>query len=422
MFTIITGAQFGDEGKGKIVDILSKDYDLVVRFQGGNNAGHTVIVGGDTYKLHLIPSGVLADARILIGPGVVLDPGVLLQEIEMLKNAGIRITPEKFGIDAKTSIIMPYHIELDKLREQERTRKIGTTARGIGFAYIDKISRDEVRLVDLAYEDAFLAAMDELAVRKERAIEELGGDSGVVRASIPGYTEYGALLRPYLTDVSYELNRALDSGRSVLAEGAQGAHLDLIHGTQKFVTSSSTIAGGACAYLGVGPMRVDCVVGIVKAYITRVGEGPLPTEQHGEVGDRLRDAGGEFGTTTGRPRRCGWFDAPLTRKAVHLNAYSEIAITKLDVLTGIDPIRICTGYELDNQCIEYPPELSSDLARCVPVYEAMAGWDRDISDAKGFSDLPKAAQDYVRRIEEILGVSAKIISIGPDREQIFYAK
>ena len=418
MFTILTGAQFGDEGKGKIIDVLSSDYDIVVRFQGGNNAGHTVIVGDDTYKLHLIPSGVLTGARLLIGPGVVVDPGVLIGEIEMLESAGIRITPEKLGIDAKASIIMPYHIEMDKLAEQGRKQKIGTTARGIGFAYIDKISRDEVRLADLADTNAFSAIMDELAPQKERAIIDLGGDPGVVRAGIPEYTGYGATLKPYITDVSYELNHALDSGRNVLAEGAQGAHLDIIHGTQKYVTSSSTTAGGACVYLGIGPTRVDQVIGVVKAYITRVGEGPLPTEQAGEIGDLLRTAGGEFGTTTGRPRRCGWFDAPLARKAVYLNAYSSIALTKLDVLTGIDPIRICTGYELDNERIEYPPELSADLKRCVPVYEEMDGWDLDISVVDAFSDLPDAAQDYVRRIEEILKVDVRIVSNGPKRDQI----
>ena len=418
MFTIITGAQFGDEGKGKIVDIMSRDYDLVVRFQGGNNAGHTVIVGDDTYKLHLVPSGVLTDARLLIGPGVVVDPRVLIQEIEMLEDVGVSITPAKLGIDAKASIIMPYHIEMDKLRERKRTRKIGTTARGIGFAYIDKISRDEVRLADLADESAFLAIMDELAPQKERAIIDLGGDPAVVRDSIPDYTGYGSVLKQYATDVSYELNSALDSGMDVLAEGAQGAHLDIIHGTQKYVTSSSTIAGSACAYLGVGPTRVDQVIGVVKAYITRVGEGPLPTEQEGEIGDMLRKAGGEIGTTTGRPRRCGWFDSPLARKSVHLNSYSSIALMKLDVLDGIDPIKICVGYELEGRYIEYPPELSSDLERCIPVYETADGWDEDISMTGTFSDLPAAAQDYVRRIEEILGVGIGIVSIGPKRKQV----
>ncbi len=418
MFTILTGAQFGDEGKGKIIDVLSSDYDLVVRFQGGNNAGHTVIVGDDTYKLHLIPSGVLTDARLLIGPGVVVDPGVLISEIKMLEDTGIKITPEKLGIDAKTSIIMPYHIEMDKLREQKREKKIGTTARGIGFAYIDKISRDEVRLADLADKNAFSAIMDELAPQRERAIVDLGGDPGVVRAGIPDYAGYGDTLKSYITDVSYELNRALDSGRNVLAEGAQGAHLDIIHGTQKYVTSSSTTAGGACTYLGIGPTMVDQVIGVVKAYITRVGEGPLPTEQAGEIGDRLRDAGGEFGTTTGRPRRCGWFDAPLARKAVYLNAYTSIALTKLDVLTGLDPIRVCTGYELDNERTDYPPELSSDLERCIPVYEEVDGWDQDISVVRVFSDLPAAAKDYVHRMEEILKVDVKIVSNGPKRNQI----
>ena len=312
MFTIITGAQFGDEGKGKIVDLLAKDYDVVARFQGGNNAGHTVKVGDEVYKLHLIPSGILLDARVLIGPGVVLNPEVLAEEIEMFEKHGVKVNSEKLGVDAKTSIIMPYHIELDGLREASRETKIGTTKRGIGYAYIDKVARDEIRMAELVDKERFLARLEELAPQKEKEIEAMGGDPRIVRDPelIKRYLELGEQFAAYITDVSREINQALDEGKNVMAEAAQGTHLDVIHGTQKFVTSSSTIAGSACANLGVGPTRVDNVIAIVKAYITRVGEGPLPTELIGELGERIQKAGGEFRTTTGRGRRCGWFDLP----------------------------------------------------------------------------------------------------------------
>ncbi|AAM30497.1 Adenylosuccinate synthetase [Methanosarcina mazei Go1] len=341
MFTIITGAQFGDEGKGKIVDLLAKDYDVVARFQGGNNAGHTVKVGDEVYKLHLIPSGILLDARVLIGPGVVLNPEVLAEEIEMFEKHGVKVNSEKLGVDAKTSIIMPYHIELDGLREASRETKIGTTKRGIGYAYIDKVARDEIRMAELVDKERFLARLEELAPQKEKEIEAMGGDPRIVRDPelIKRYLELGEQFAAYITDVSREINQALDEGKNVMAEAAQGTHLDVIHGTQKFVTSSSTIAGSACANLGVGPTRVDNVIAIVKAYITRVGEGPLPTELIGELGERIQKAGGEFGTTTGRGRRCGWFDLPLLKKAIALNGYTEISLTKLDVLTGLDPLR-----------------------------------------------------------------------------------
>ncbi|MHC1594770.1 MAG: adenylosuccinate synthase, partial [Methanotrichaceae archaeon] len=378
MFTILTGSQFGDEGKGKIVDLLAEGYDIVVRFQGGDNAGHTVIVGDRTYKLHLTPSGVLFGARLLIGPGVVLNPKVLWSEIVALESEGRTLN---MGVDAKTSIIMPYHIELDGLREKARKEKIGTTKRGIGYAYIDKISRDEVQMQDLVDPDRLEAKLEEIGPAREKAIEDMGGDPSVVRDPelIGEYLEIGKKMRDRVADVSYEINLALDQGKKVLAEGAQGAFLDVIHGTQKFVTSSFTIAGSACANLGVGPTRVDDVVGIVKAYITRVGEGPMPTELKDEVGERLREKGREFGTTTGRPRRCGWFDAVLARKSVYLNGYTEVALTKLDVLTGLDPVRICVGYELDGQVLDYPPESTDLFARCMPVYEDVEGWTEEIT-------------------------------------------
>ncbi|WP_321431060.1 adenylosuccinate synthase [uncultured Methanolobus sp.] len=421
MFTIITGAQFGDEGKGKIVDLISGNYDLVVRFQGGNNAGHTVKVGEDVYKLHLIPSGFLLDSRVLIGPGTVVNPEVLAEELDMLAEGGIDLDATRVGVDAKASIIMPYHIELDGLRESQRTEKIGTTKRGIGFAYIDKVARDEIRMGDLVDKEKFLKRLEDLAASKEAAIKELDGDPSIVmdQELIGRYVKLGERFASYVTDVSYEVNKALDEGRNVLAEGAQGTHLDVIHGTQKFVTSSCTISGSACANIGVGPTRVDEVLAIVKAYITRVGEGPLPTELFDETGHQIQDVGGEFGTTTGRSRRCGWFDLPLLKKAIYLNGYTSIALTKLDVLSNLDPVRVCVAYELDGMTIDYPPEDTSELAECKPIYEDLPGWDSDLTGVKEFSDLPQAAQDYVTYLEEKMGVKIDYISVGPAREQTF---
>ncbi len=421
MFTIITGAQFGDEGKGKIVDLLAKNYDIVARFQGGNNAGHTVKVGDDVYKLHLIPSGILLNARVLIGPGVVLNPEVLAEEIEMFEKHGIKVDAGKLGVDAKTSIIMPYHIELDGLREEARETKIGTTKRGIGYAYIDKVARDEIRMAELVDSKRFLARLEELAPQKEKEIAAMGGDPKIVRdpVLIERYLELGRQFATHVTDVSREINKALDEGKHVMAEAAQGTHLDVIHGTQKFVTSSSTISGSACANLGVGPTRVDTVIAIVKAYITRVGEGPLPTELTGDLGEKIQRAGGEFGTTTGRSRRCGWFDLPLLKKAIALNGYTEISLTKLDVLTDLDPLRICVSYNYRGKTLDYPPELTEDLAECTPVYEDLPGWKDDLTEVKSFEDLPENAKNYVSRLEELMGVPINYISVGPGRAQTF---
>ncbi len=419
MFTVITGVQFGDEGKGKIVDMLAKEYDIVARFQGGDNAGHTVVAEGKTYKLHLVPSGVLFNARLLIGPGTVMNPKILMEEISMLSGNGVSVTPEKLGIDAKTSIIMPYHIALDTLREQRRSVKIGTTSRGIGFAYIDKVGRDEIQFADIIDKDRFMRRLDEIAPQKEAAIAEFGGDPNIARSEIDEYIEIGKKLKPYVTDVSKEINQALRKGKKVLAEGAQGTHLDIIHGTQKFVTSSSTVAGSACASLGIGPTKVDRVIGVIKAYITRVGEGPLPTEQKNEIGEHLREKGGEFGTTTGRPRRCGWFDLPLAGKSINLNGYTCMALTKLDVLTGLNPLKLCIGYEMEGEQLDYPPELSDDIARCEPIYIEIPGWKEDISDAENFTDLPENARLYVELLQELMGVDIRYVSVGPGRKQTF---
>jgi adenylosuccinate synthase len=421
MFTIITGSQFGDEGKGKVVDLMTKDYDMIVRFQGGDNAGHTVVVNGKKYKLHLTPSGVLQDARLLIGPGTVVNPQTLSQEFDMLSDNGINVDEHKLGIDAKTSIIMPYHVELDGLRESARTDKIGTTKRGIGYAYIDKVARDEIQMADLASEGQLRNRLNEIRPMKEAQIKELNGNPSIMKDEtwIKTYCDLGRRFAPYITDVSFEVNNALDKGKKVLAEGAQGTYLDVIHGTSKFVTSSSCIAGSACANLGVGPTRVDQVIGIVKAYITRVGEGPLPTELKDSTGDLIRQAGGEFGTTTGRPRRCGWFDLPLSKKAVALNGYTDLVLTKMDVLSSIHPIRICVAYELDGKKLDYPPESTSDLTRCIPVYEDMAGWDEDLTGIRNVNDLPDEALAYIEKLRSLINVPFKYISVGPGREQTF---
>lgn len=419
MFTILTGAQFGDEGKGKVIDLLAENYDIIVRFQGGDNAGHTVVVEGKEYKLHLVPSGAIFGRRLLIGPGVVLNPRVLWNEIQSLESDGIKVD---LGIDPKTSIIMPYHIELDGLREKARTEKIGTTNRGIGFAYVDKIAREEVQMGDLTDPALLEAKLSEIAPAKEKAILDMGGDPTVVRYApyIDEYLEIGKKLKDRMADVSKEINIAIVEEKSVLAEGAQGAFLDVIHGTQKFVTSSFTIAGSACANLGVGPVMVDNVVGVIKAYITRVGEGPMPTELTDSMGEQMREKGKEYGTTTGRARRCGWFDAVLGLKSVYLNGYTELALTKLDVLTGINPIKICVGYELDGENLDYPPESTTDFARSKPIYEEVPGWTEDITEVKNYDDLPQNARDYVEKLEDLLGVEISAVSVGPGREQTIF--
>ncbi|MDI3502903.1 MAG: adenylosuccinate synthase [Archaeoglobi archaeon] len=417
MFTVVTGAQFGDEGKGKIIDILCEDYDAVVRFQGGDNAGHTVVVGGEKFKLHLIPSGAVRGKRLLIGPGVVVNPLSLKREMDELRSRGISIGKENLGIDMKAGVIMPYHILLDKLTD--RRTGIGTTHKGIGFAYQDKIGRNEIQMIDLTEEEIFWRKLEEIIPLKEAIVEKLGGDKSEVRNEelLRRYLEIGREVKECLTDVSFEVNERLERGENILAEGAQGTFLDVVHGTGKYVTSSNTISSSACVNLGVSPKKVDKIVGVAKAYTTRVGSGPFPTEIHGELGERLREIGGEFGTTTGRPRRCGWYDAVLMRKAVKLNGYTELAVTKLDVLGGLKNIKICVAYELDGKELRYPPERAEELFRCTPVYEELDGWDEDISGAREPSELPKNARAYIERIEELAGVPVTIVSVGERRDQ-----
>ncbi|WNY27232.1 adenylosuccinate synthase [Methanolapillus ohkumae] len=421
MFTIITGAQFGDEGKGKIVDLLANEYDLVARFQGGDNAGHTVTVGEDVYKLHQIPSGILVGSAVLIGSGVVLNPFSLMDEINMLEQKGVVLTPDNFGIDAKCSIIMPYHIALDTLSEVSRKSKIGTTKKGIAHAYSDRALRDEIRLEDLLDETVFRAKIKDIWPAKSQTISKMGGSPEYILSekTISEMLAIGQKLKDFAVDVSQVINTALLAGKKVMAEGAQGTLLDVVHGTQKFVTSSSTIAGSACTGLGVGPSRVSNTMGIVKSYITRVGNGPLPTELTDEVGTHLVQVGREFGTTTGRQRRCGWFDLPLLKKSINLNGYTELALTKIDVLTGLDPIQICVAYELDGERMDYPPLLTKDLERCVPVYSEMDGWTEDLTDVRCFEDLPKNAKEYILTIEKLSNVRISYVSVGPKRDQTF---
>lgn len=413
----VVGAQWGDEGKGKIIDLLAQEADVVARYQGGNNAGHTVVVDGKTYKLHLIPSGILyPGTQCIIGNGVVIDPFVLWDEMENLVQQGVDISGLKLSENAH--LIMPYHRVLDKLEEAHRgDKKIGTTGRGIGPAYVDKVGRIGIRLGDIL-DEAFLTELLEVILpQKNKEIQFYGGEPLELGKIVEDYFQIGQKLAPYITDTSRLLNEAIAVGRKVLLEGAQGTLLDIDHGTYPYVTSSSPIAGGATIGLGIGPTKIKKVVGVVKAYTTRVGEGPFPTELHDEDGEALRNIGAEFGTTTGRPRRCGWFDSVMVRYAVRVNGLDTLAITKLDVLDQLPKIKICVGYKLpdsDEVLTEFPTRLNV-LAKCTPVYEELDGWQEDTTSAKHLEDLPMAARRYLARISELVGSEISIVSVGSDR-------
>lgn len=416
---IVVGTQWGDEGKGKVIDILTERADIVGRFQGGANAGHTIVVGGRQYILHLIPSGILhTSKRCAIGNGVVLDPAVLLAEMARLREAGIEVGPDRLAVSERAQIIMPYHRAIDKGREERRGAvKLGTTGRGIGPCYEDKVARTGIRAADLL--DA-AALKEKLAPRLEEKnfylTERLGCPALDLEAVWSEYAEFGRRLAPYVTNVSLLIEEAWRAGRHILLEGAQGTHLDIDHGTYPFVTSSNTVAGAACAGIGLGPTRIGHVVGLVKAYTTRVGGGPFVTELDDEVGNRIQERGAEFGATTGRRRRCGWLDAVLLRESVRLNGVESLAVTKLDVLTGLKTLKICTAYELDGRTLSAMPPDAATLPRCRPVYEELAGWEEDISGARALSELPKAARDYLARIEALCGVPLSLVSVGPGRE------
>jgi adenylosuccinate synthase len=423
---VIMGAQWGDEGKGKIVDLLSREIDVIVRFQGGNNAGHTVIVGDKSYILHLIPSGILHEGKTcLIGNGVVLDPVVFWKEVEALAERGIDVGPQRLMISRKAHVIMPYHKALDVAREDFKNKesRIGTTGRGIGPCYEDKMSRIGVRAGDLA-DPALLRSKIEAALVEKNALFTAlyGREAMSVDAVFDEVMAVGGRLVPYLTDVSSVIEDAWANDSGVMFEGAQGTHLDIDHGTYPFVTSSNTVAGNAAAGSGIPASRLDRVVAIVKAYTTRVGAGPFPTELDDEAGNHMQSVGHEFGATTGRKRRCGWLDCALLRESVRLNGPTDIALTKLDVMSGLKELKICVAYEYNGQRLQHPPQEQNGLAHVTPVYETMPGWDDDITAAKTWEDLPEAARNYICRIEELLGVPVSMISVGPERDQTLNRK
>ncbi len=416
---VIIGAQWGDEGKGKIVDMLSAESDLIVRFQGGNNAGHTIKVDGKETILHLIPSGILHEGKTcLIGNGVVLDPEVFLKEVDALSAKGVDVSPARLGISPRTHLILPYHKAIDQAREAKRAgKKIGTTGRGIGPCYEDKVARIGVRAGDLAQPDLLREKVRFALLEKNVLLRELYKFDPVDENSvIESLLAQAARLTPYLTDVSAAIADAQARGQVVLFEGAQGIHLDIDHGTYPFVTSSNTVAGSAAAGSGTGPHALHRIVGIVKAYSTRVGSGPFPTELEDDTGSYLRAQGHEFGATTGRPRRCGWLDAVVLRETVRLNSLSEIALTKLDVLQGLPALQICVAYELDGKRLDYMPQGEGELARVRPVYEELPGFEQDISACTDFAQLPESVRRYVERIEELTGVRISMVSVGPDRQ------
>jgi adenylosuccinate synthase len=421
----IIGAQWGDEGKGKIVDLFTHDADIVVRFQGGNNAGHTLVVDGKKTVLHLIPSGALhADKLCVIGNGVVVDPEILLEEIAALKAQGHLADDSLLRISEEAHLIMPYHKAIDLARERLRGKgKIGTTGRGIGPAYEDKVARVGIRLIDLLEEETFQAKLrhniEEKNIYLKAILKEKALDFDQIHNRYAAYREE---LRLYVTNTGLLLDRKMRAGKRVLFEGAQGTLLDVDHGTYPYVTSSSTVTGGALSGAGVGPQHIQQVIGISKAYTTRVGSGPFPTELFGPEGETLKREGVEFGATTGRPRRCGWFDAVGVRHAVRVNGVTGIALTKLDVLTGFKTIPICTAYRYDGEIHQEFSASSRVMESAEPVLEKMNGWDDPLSDARKFSDLPPNAQKYVHRVEEILETEVILVSVGPEREQTVVLK
>lgn len=415
---VVVGAQWGDEGKGKIVDWLSERADVVARFQGGHNAGHTLVIDGKVYKLSLLPSGIVRGGKLsVIGNGVVLDPWALLAEIDKLRGQGVDVSPENLMIAENTPLILPVHGELDRAREaQASVAKIGTTGRGIGPAYEDKVGRRSVRVADLADPETLALRIDRLLVHHDALRRGLGLDP-IDRAALEAaLAEVAPKILPYAAPVWKVLNEARRAGKRILFEGAQGALLDIDFGTYPFVTSSNTLAGMAATGTGLGPGAIDFVLGIVKAYTTRVGEGPFPTELHDGDGQRLGERGHEFGTVTGRKRRCGWFDAVLVRQTCATSGVSGIALTKLDVLDGFEVLKICTGYELDGKRLDYLPTAANHQARVTPIYEELPGWPGSTAGARSWADLPAEAIKYVRRVEELIDCPVALLSTSPERD------
>lgn len=416
--TVLIGTQWGDEGKGKITDYLAEYADIVVRYQGGTNAGHTISVGEEVYKLHLVPSGILYPGKqCVIGNGVVVDPEALLGEMQVLLDRGVDLSGLK--ISDRAHLVMPYHKMLDELEEKARgAGKIGTTLRGIGPAYMDKITRRGLRVADLLDENELKEKLSQQLREKNLVLSRLYDAPMLDEEEVfEKYREFGRKLRPYITDTSVLLNDALEAGKKILFEGAQGTMLDIDHGTYPFVTSSSPTAGGTCTGTGVAPRHIDRVIGVVKSYTTRVGDGPFPTEIMGPVGDRIREVGKEYGTTTGRPRRIGWLDGVVLRHACRINGLDYLALTLLDVLTGLDTVKICTAYRLHGKEIRHIPASLREYKNCEPVYLELPGWQEDLSRIEDFADFPEAAKTYVQTIAKLCGVPVAMVSVGPRRNQ-----
>jgi adenylosuccinate synthase len=415
---VVVGTQWGDEGKGKITDYLAESAEVVARYQGGNNAGHTIIFDGKKYKLHLIPSGIFyKDKTCVIGNGMVIDPKALVAELEYLHGFGF--STKNLKISDRAHVIMPYHIKLDGVEEDSRgVNKIGTTRKGIGPAYMDKAARIGIRIADLLDRDEFERKLQRNLAEKNRLLEKMYNTSGFdLKEVLEEYLGYAEIIRPYVADTSVVLNDAIDRGNRVLFEGAQGVMLDIDQGTYPYVTSSNPIAGGVTIGSGVGPTKINQVIGVAKAYTTRVGDGPFPTELTDAIGDHIREVGFEYGTTTGRPRRIGWFDSVVVRHARRVSGITGLAITKLDTLTGLDTLRICTAYKYNGEIIESFPSSLNILSKCEPVYEELPGWKEDITHVRNINDLPENARHYIERITQLTGIPLSIFSVGPDREQ-----
>ncbi len=414
---VVIGTQWGDEGKGKATDQLGDSVDYTVRYSGGNNAGHTLVVNGEKYALHLLPSGILNPGIPVIGNGVVVDLEVMFSEIDALNARGVDTS--KLIISANAHIIAPYHKVLDKVTERFLgKRKIGTTGRGVGPAYADKINRVGIRIQDLLDEQLLRDKVAASLIQKNQLLVKVYNQMEVDADEVADHLlSFADRVRPMVRDVARELNDALEDGKLVVFEGAQAHHLDVDHGTYPYVTSSNPIAAGACTGSGVGPNRLDRIVGIAKAYTTRVGEGPFPTELHDEDGERLRQEGGEFGTTTGRPRRCGWFDPLVVEAACTYNGVTDVFLTKLDILTGWEKIPVCVAYDVDGQRVEHYPVLMDDIVKAKPIYQYLDGWTEDISGCRSFDELPATCQAYVKRLEELIRCRISGIGVGPGREQ-----
>lgn len=417
---VVVGTQWGDEGKGKVVDYLGSEMDYVVRFQGGNNAGHTVVVNDDKVVLHLLPSGVLQKSTCIIGPGVVVDPFVFLEEIASLEEKGMNT--EHVKISDCSHIIMPYHVRLDALIEESlKDQRIGTTKRGIGPCYADKYSRFGLRMGDLLDFESFKTKLKHALEQKNTLFRNVYHDEGFVfEELVEQFAQIREKLVPRIINAQIEVNHALDENRQVLFEGAQAAMLDINYGNYPYVTSSSPTSAGVCTGAGVSPKKLDVIIGIAKAYSTRVGEGPFVSELHDEMGEWLREKGGEFGATTGRPRRCGWMDVNVVRHAAMINGLTDLVITKLDILSGLDTIKLCVAYEIDGKYYDYIPSDMEDLKKAKPIYEELEGWKEDISSMKTYEELPENTKKYLRRIEELCNTRISMVSVGPERNCNIY--